>query len=55
MKLSRNEYYQKVKLSILVAFDLNVIDKEGRILLGNRKNDPAKGYFFTPGGSVSNK
>ena len=52
MKLSLKDYYQKVKLSILVSFDINVIDKEKRILLGKRKNNPAKGYFFTPGGNV---
>lgn len=36
----------------LVAIDLIVENKEGKILLGRRKNPPAKGYLFVPGGRI---
>jgi colanic acid biosynthesis protein WcaH len=36
----------------LVAIDLIVENKKGKILVGRRKNSPAKGYFFVPGGRI---
>ncbi|NPA51280.1 MAG: GDP-mannose mannosyl hydrolase [Aquificae bacterium] len=36
----------------LVAIDLIVKDKEGKILLGKRKNRPAKNFYFVPGGRI---
>ncbi|WP_201352017.1 GDP-mannose mannosyl hydrolase [Hydrogenimonas urashimensis] len=35
----------------LVSIDL-ILVREGRVLLGRRKNPPAKGYWFTLGGRV---
>jgi colanic acid biosynthesis protein WcaH len=35
----------------LVSVDL-VIDHDGGVLLGKRENDPAKGEWFVPGGTV---
>ena len=36
----------------LVAIDLIVRDAAGRVLLGMRRNEPAKGYWFVPGGRI---
>ncbi len=36
----------------LVSIDLIVRNKEGKILLGKRKNRPARGYYFVPGGKI---
>ena len=36
----------------LVSIDLIVKNKEGKILLGKRKNRPARGYYFVPGGRI---
>jgi len=52
MKLSEEDYYQKIRLAILVAFDIIVINDNDEVLLGRRRNAPAKGLLFTPGGNV---
>lgn len=36
----------------LISIDLVVYDDVGRVLLGSRKNRPAKGYWFVPGGRI---
>lgn len=36
----------------LVSIDLIVVDPQGRVLLGRRLNEPAKGSWFVPGGRV---
>lgn len=36
----------------LVSIDLIVIDDCGRVLLGYRRNRPAKDYWFVPGGRI---
>ncbi len=36
----------------LVAIDLVVQDRQRRLLLGWRRNPPARGYWFVPGGRV---
>ena len=40
-----------VRNTPLVSIDLCVVC-DGKILLGKRKNDPLKGFFFTPGGRI---
>ncbi|MDA7754888.1 NUDIX domain-containing protein [Pseudomonadales bacterium] len=40
-----------VKNTPLVSIDLCIV-WDGKILLGKRKNDPLKGFFFTPGGRI---
>ncbi len=52
MSLNEEDYYQKVRLAILVAFDLIIINNKGQVLVGERTNAPAKGFLFTPGGNV---
>ncbi|MGF6591409.1 GDP-mannose mannosyl hydrolase [Pseudomonas sp. 2835] len=36
----------------LIAIDLVVLNEHGQVLLGERLNRPAQGYWFTPGGRV---
>src|SRR5690606_16015053 len=36
----------------LVSIDLVVTDTDGQVLLGQRKNRPAQGFWFVPGGRV---
>ena len=38
-----------VKHAPLISIDIIVKNKEGKFLLGLRKNRPAKGYWFVPG------
>lgn len=52
MSLTGNEYLDIVKNTPLVAIDLIIRDREGRVLLGKRTNYPAKGYWFVPGGRI---
>ena len=49
--LNRDEYLQAVSLTQLVSIDILVI-YGGKLLVGERTNDPAKGSFFVPGGKV---
>src|SRR4051812_4136657 len=41
-----------VQSAPLVSIDLLVRDRRGRYLLGRRKNRPAQGAWFVPGGRV---
>jgi len=36
----------------LISIDLIVENEEGKVLLGRRKNRPAKGFLFVPGGRI---
>lgn len=36
----------------LISIDLLVENEQGQYLLGLRKNRPAQGYWFVPGGRV---
>ncbi len=50
--LSEEEFQEAVRKMPLVSFDLLLQDSKGRILLGLRKNKPAKGCWFVPGGII---
>jgi colanic acid biosynthesis protein WcaH len=41
-----------VRNAALVSLDLIMKDLEGRVLVGLRENEPAKGYYFVPGGVI---
>jgi GDP-mannose mannosyl hydrolase len=41
-----------VRNAPLVSIDLILRDPEGRIFVGRRNNEPAKGMFFVPGGVI---
>ena len=51
-RLSDAELNQLIRLGPLVAVDLIVRDQRNRILLGLRTNEPAKNYYFVPGGCI---
>jgi len=50
--LSDEEFLSVVKNAPLVAIDLIVVDKDDRVLVGKRINNPAKGTWFVPGGRI---
>jgi colanic acid biosynthesis protein WcaH len=50
--LPANEFAQLVRMGPLVAIDLIVRDGGGRVLLGRRNFEPAKGSYFVPGGRI---
>jgi len=41
-----------VRLAPLVAIDLIIRNRDGEVLLGLRNNEPAKGFYFVPGGMI---
>jgi colanic acid biosynthesis protein WcaH len=41
-----------IKDTCLFALDLLVFDRNDRLLVGRRRESPARGYFFVPGGRV---
>ena len=52
MDLSRAEFHDIVKNTPLVSIDLIVRTKSGKVLVGKRTNEPAKGTLFVPGGRI---
>ena len=51
-KLREEQFKQLICYGPLVAIDLIVKNKNGEVLVGLRKNAPAKGFFFVPGGRI---
>jgi colanic acid biosynthesis protein WcaH len=52
MRLGREEFLEVVERTPLVSIDLIVRRSDGRVLMGKRTNEPAKGYWFVPGGRI---
>ncbi|WP_409339892.1 GDP-mannose mannosyl hydrolase [Lelliottia wanjuensis] len=52
MRLDRGLFQLIVKNTPLISIDLIVKNNQGKVLLGQRLNQPAKGYWFVPGGRV---
>jgi colanic acid biosynthesis protein WcaH len=52
-RLEPLDFEHIIRLTPLVAIDLVVRAPDGRILVGWRKNEPAKGCFFNPGGRIT--
>lgn len=52
MFLSREVFTTVLDSTPLVSIDLVIQNAEGRVLLGERKNRPAQGYWFVPGGRI---
>jgi len=50
--LDFEDFKNLVKNAPLFAMDLVVLNEQNQILLGQRKNAPAKGFWFVPGGRV---
>jgi colanic acid biosynthesis protein WcaH len=51
-ELDAHVFAQVVKHAPLVSIDLILQDLQGRIFLGYRRNQPAKGTWFVPGASI---
>jgi colanic acid biosynthesis protein WcaH len=51
-KLPQEDFIEVVRNTPLVSIDIVARSKRGEVLLGLRKNEPAKGYWFVPGGSI---
>jgi colanic acid biosynthesis protein WcaH len=47
-----HDFLQVVRVTPLVSIDLIVRDAGGRILVGMRRNEPARGTWFVPGGRI---
>jgi len=45
-------FIKAIELTQLVSIDLVLFDDENRLLVGRRKNEPARGYWFVPGGRI---
>jgi colanic acid biosynthesis protein WcaH len=52
-RLEPQDFEHIIRLTPLVAIDLVVRSPDGRILVGYRKNEPAKECFFNPGGRIT--
>jgi colanic acid biosynthesis protein WcaH len=50
--LPREQFLEVVARTPLVSIDLVVRDSAGRVLLGLRRNAPARGFWFVPGGVI---
>lgn len=50
--LGHDDFKNLVRNAPLFAIDLVILNKKEQILIGQRKNAPAKGYWFVPGGRV---
>lgn len=47
--IPQEDFLHIVKYGVLISFDFLVIN-DGKLLLGKRLNNPAKGFYFVPGG-----
>ena len=50
--LTQIDFLDVVRLTPLVSIDLIVSDADGRILIGRRRNRPARDTWFVPGGRI---
>lgn len=46
------DFAHVVRMTPLVSIDLILRDPEGAVLVGLRTNEPAKGFWFVPGGRI---
>ncbi|EOG7647132.1 GDP-mannose mannosyl hydrolase [Vibrio cholerae] len=52
MYLEKEDFRGLVQHGVLFSIDLVVLDTQNQILVGERVNRPAQGYWFVPGGRV---
>jgi len=50
--LSDTHFLQAIRDVPLVCIDFVILNSEDEILVGKRKNKPARGIFFAPGGRI---
>jgi colanic acid biosynthesis protein WcaH len=51
--LAPADFNSIVRLTPLIAIDMIVRSSDGRVLVGRRNNEPAKEWFFVPGGRIT--
>lgn len=51
-RLDRQTFQTVVAYTPLIALDLIIENNKGQVLLGQRLNKPAQGYWFVPGGRI---
>lgn len=51
-KLPKSEFIKVVRNAPLVSIDLLIYNEKGDIGLGKRRNQPARGYYYFPGGRI---
>lgn len=52
MFLSKQQFSNVIEYTPLVSIDLIIEDENSQILLGERLNRPAQGFWFVPGGRI---
>jgi len=52
MRLSDTEFLEVIERTPLVSIDLIIRNSKNQILMGLRTNQPAKGFWFVPGGRI---
>ncbi|HWQ46913.1 MAG TPA: GDP-mannose mannosyl hydrolase, partial [Longilinea sp.] len=51
-QLEKDEFLTVIRLAPLVAIDLLIENDKNQILVALRRNPPAKGWWFVPGGRI---
>jgi colanic acid biosynthesis protein WcaH len=51
-RLNDIEFAQVVRSTPLISVDLIIRDPDGKVLVGLRTNEPARGFYFVPGGII---
>jgi colanic acid biosynthesis protein WcaH len=51
--LEPQDFERVIRFTPLVSIDIIVRSKDGRVLLGRRRNEPARNSFFVPGGRIT--
>jgi len=51
--LEPQDFEHVIRFTPLVSIDILVRSKDGHVLLGRRKNEPAMNSFFVPGGRIT--
>jgi len=51
--LEPRDFERVIRFTPLVSIDIIVRSKDGGVLLGRRKNEPARNSFFVPGGRIT--
>jgi len=52
LRLDKQTFKTVIDSTPLISIDLVVRDEAGRVLLGQRLNRPAQGFWFVPGGRI---
>jgi colanic acid biosynthesis protein WcaH len=50
--LPDSDFLQLIRMAPLVAIDIVLKDASGQVLLVQREDEPARGYYFVPGGRI---